>query len=358
MSVWSYRHVSPYLAAKRGGLLSPGELYELAERNVNFMVTKLMDTPYRREVDGLVSQRVEATLLEDALLSHFAGSVLDAVSFAPGPLVDVVGRYVEKFELDALKSLIKVVYAGVGSADALKYIRPFGRFDRGRCVEIVEAAGGLGDLVEFLIDMDYSYVIYRSLARGGEGQVFLLESELTRRYYEKLWGAAKRVRGLDGEVVRGLVGLEVVSVNVKVLLRCFAAGYGEEGVARYLVVVPGLFGEEVVGEAVQSRGVEEMIEVLRARLGRLGYDYEYMLGAVAGEYGGSGSVGRLEYVMDKSLLLSSQLMMKRYTPFFNAASLMAYVNAKWYEFRNLRAVLYGLSGGLSASQIKGMLIIA
>lgn len=358
MSVWSYRHVSPYLAAKRSMLLSPDELYELAERNLNFFVTKLMDTPYRREIDKLYSPRMEALSLEDALLNHFTNSVLDTVSFAPRSIVRLVGKYVEKFEVDALKNLIKVIYAGVDPADAFKYILPSGRLDKARCLEILGKAGSLSDLVELLADMDYSYTIYKNLAAAeGIGLVFRLESELTKNYYEELWGAAGKVRGLDGEIIRGLVGLEVTAVNLKVMLRYLAAGYEEEGVAQYLVIIPEVLGGEALREAVGSSSVDGMITVMRTRLGHLGYDYQYMLKAVADEYNDSQSISRLGYVIDRSILLSSQLMMKRHTPYFNTASLMAYINAKWYEFRNIRAVLHGISSGLPASQIKGELIL-
>jgi vacuolar-type H+-ATPase subunit C/Vma6 len=358
MSVWGYRHVTPYLAAKRSLLFSRDELYELAERNLNFLVTRLMDTPYRREIDAMYSQRMEALSLEDALLRHFTNSVLDAVSFAPKPIVRLVRKYVEKFEVDALKGLIKVIVAGVDSGDAFNYVLPSGRFDKGRCGEILERAGGLSDLAELVVDTDYSFTIYRNLGEVEDMRlVFLLESELTKNYYEELWEAAGRVRGLDGEIIRDLVGLEVTAVNVKVLLRYLAAGYGGESVGHYLVIVPEVLGLEALREAAQSTSVDGLITVMKNHLGHLGYDYGYMLEAVAEEYSGSQSVSRLEYVMDKSMLLSSQLMMKRHTPYFNSASLMAYINAKWYEFRNIRAILHGISSGLPASQIKGELII-
>lgn len=115
--------------------------------------------------------------------------------------------------------------------------------------------------------------------------------------------------------------------------------------------------EDIIHKAIDSSNIDEMLNVLNVHSKQLDYDHQYMFNAIAKEYKESHSISRLEYILDKRILESSLLMMKRYTPYFNAASLIAYINAKWYEFRNIRAILHGVSNGVSPEQIKKELFL-
>lgn len=358
MSVWKYKQLSPYLAAKRTKLLSKNELYELAERNITFLVTKLMDTPYRKEIDAMYTQRADIINLEDALLTHFTNSCKKVAGMAPKNVETVVHKYLNKFEIDALKSLIKVMYAKIDLTDAFKYVIPAGRFDKSRCEAILTNAKNLRDLIELTVDTGYSYIMWKNLPIVEEtGLIFLLESELNKHYYDELWRDSLKVRGLDGRIIRESVGLEITSMNVKTIMRYQLAGFRKESIMNYLVVINEILDEQTLDKAIQTSNITDMIEVFNEASEDMGYDYRYMFKAMNNEYTTSKTVSRLEYVLEKSILESNLRMMKRYTPYFNAASLLAYIHAKWYELRNIRSIMNGVSRGLTADQIKEELII-
>lgn len=358
MNVWTYKYISPYLAAKRTTLLTREDLDELMEGNINLLVTKLMDTPYRKEINAIYTQRLDVLKLEDALITHFIDSVLDTVERAPKDIATYVNKYIEKFEVDALKDLIKVIYSDVSPNDAFKYILPAGRFSKARCEEIISVSNNLEDLIEQIVDTDYSYVLMDNKSIFEDTKLlFLLESSLDKYYYHELWKTAEKIGGLDGKIIQELTGLKITAMNMKVILRYISAEFHKESIPRYLVLIPEIMDVDIIHEAIQAKNIDEMLRILKARSKDLGYDYQYMFNDMVEEYKESHSISRLEYILDKSILNSSQLMMKRYTPYFNVASLMAYINSKMYEFRNVRAILHGVSTGLSSEQIKNELIL-
>lgn len=358
MSVWNYKQLTPYMAAKRTTLLTPQELFEFTERNLNFLVTKLMETPYRNEIDIKYIQKLDALNLEDALLTHFTNSCLKAANMSPKNIKKFVMEYMKKYEIDALKNLVKVIHAKINPADAFKYIIPVGKFDKTRCETILEKVKNIDDLIDMIIDTEYFFIIKKNQSIVEDtGLLFVLESELNKFYYEQLWKTVLTISGQDGRIIRDFIGLEITSMNFKVLLRYQLAGFQKDTIVNYLIIIPEIFDKPILDKVTQSKSIAEIMFTLRDTSKDLNYDYQYMFRDLIEEYSESKSISRLDYVLDKSILRSSYLMIKRYTPYYNVASLIAYINAKWYEFRNLRAIIHGISNELSPSQIKNELIV-
>jgi vacuolar-type H+-ATPase subunit C/Vma6 len=87
-------------------------------------------------------------------------------------------------------------------------------------------------------------------------------------------------------------------------------------------------------------------------------DYQHMLSDIQREYGAAHSLSSLELTLDRSLLKANLRMLKRYTSFFNIGLILAFINLKWFEVRNLRAIVKGLEEGIPANEIKGILVLA
>jgi vacuolar-type H+-ATPase subunit C/Vma6 len=50
-------------------------------------------------------------------------------------------------------------------------------------------------------------------------------------------------------------------------------------------------------------------------------------------------------------------MIKRHTPYYNIGLILAYLNLKWSEVRNLIALIRGSEAGISPEKVKKALIL-
>jgi len=163
MSVWKYKHISPLMAVKRSTLFSAEDLGELTERNLNYFVSKLLDSPYRKELDLMYTQNASISNLEDVFLVHFNNLLNQITGQAPRSVANLLRVYVTKFEIDTLKALLTLKHTRLESDNAWNYITPVGRLNRGRCEQIIEKADNIKSLIEYIMDLDYSYVVYNKM---------------------------------------------------------------------------------------------------------------------------------------------------------------------------------------------------
>lgn len=359
MSVWKYKQLSPLMAVKRSTLFNTDELNELAERNLNYFISKLLDSPYRKELDLMYTQNASISNLEDVFLVHFNNLLHQIAGLAPESVAHLLLVYVKKFEIDTLKALMTLKHAGLEPEEVWNHVTPVGRLDKERCEQIIEKAEDISSLIMYIMDLDYSYVIYGKLPEFKEtGLLYTLESELNKYYYSELWDASLNLRGLDRKIAQDVVGLEIMANNIKVILRYINAGFKRETIRDSLVFVPGVIDYPVMEVVVEKKSVWDAVDALAEVSEGLGQDYVYLFKSIKESYKESRSVYPLENVIDKSVLDSSQLMVKRYTPYFNIASLIAFVTMKWYEVRNLKAILHGVTNNLPSSVIKQQLILS
>ena len=347
------------MAVKRSTLFTAEELNELAERNLNFFISKLLDSPYRKELDLMYTQNASNSNLEDVFLVHFINLLNQIAGLAPKSVANLLRVYVTKFEIDTLKALMTLKHAGLEPEYTWNYVTPVGRLDKERCEQIIEKAEDVRSLIECILDLDYSYVIYGRVQEFEEtGLLYTLESELNKYYYSELWDALLKLRGLDRKIAQDVVGLEIMANNVKVILRYINAGFNRETIRDSLVIVPGVIDYSVMEAVVQKTSVGDAVDALAEVTEAMGRDYGYLFKSIKESHEESMSVNQLENVIDKSVLESSQLMVRRYTPYFNIASVFAFVSMKWYEVRNLRAILHGLTNNLPSSVIKQQLLLS
>ncbi len=181
---------------------------------------------------------------------------------------------------------------------------------------------------------------------------------LDKYVYGEIWRAAGKLRGLDKKIARTVVGIEIDAINIKVILRCRAMGISEEQIRRYIIPVSEVFGEKELEGAIRAADIKSSIEsLLEAAKLAMARDYRYVLTDLLREYEASQSLSRLEMVLDRGSLKTSLRMLKRYTPFFNIGLILAFLNLKWSEVKNLRAIVRGVEDKIPPDKIRKLLIL-
>jgi V/A-type H+-transporting ATPase subunit C len=339
-------------------LIEPKRINDLAGMRLHDIFSMLEKTVYNPEISRIREKRLSPYLLEDALLKNFIKTCERLLKFSPKGIRLLLSTFLMKFEVDCVKGLLRAKQAELTVEEAMKYVIPVGKLDEARCRKTMETSENIADVVKSLHEMEYGSVLDEAFAVYKEEKNFyLLEVALDRYVYSKLWGVTGKLGGLDKKIARTMIGLKIDSANIKTILRCKAMGIREDQIRRYLIPVSEVLGEKELEEVIREVDIQSVINSL-VRLAKRSMvrDYQYVFTEI--QQSQVTSLTRLEKILDRGLVKTSLRMIKRYTPYFNIGLLLAFLNLKWFEIRNLRVIIRGSEAGIPPDRIKKLLILS
>jgi len=357
MCAWKYKRIMPKIAVAKLKLMEPKEITDLAGMSFHHISSILEKTPYKAEISEISTKELSANSLEDALLQNFIKTCEELMELSPKRIRLLLSTFLMKFEANCVKAILRAKKAELDVDEAMKYIMPVGRLDEARCRKTLEISENIADVADSLSDMEYGSVLEKAFAAYEEEKIFyLLDVAIDRHVYSKIWKAIGKLGGLDKKIARTVIGLEIDSANVKTILRCKAMEIREDQISRYLIPVSEVFGEKELEQLIRESDIQSFINSL-VRLARhaMARDYQYIFAEIQKQ--NVTSLTTLETVLDSGLIETSLRMIKRYTPFFNIGLLLAFLNLKWFEVRNLRAIMRGTESGIPPDKVKKMLIL-
>jgi V/A-type H+-transporting ATPase subunit C len=341
MSAWKYKKVMPRVLVSKLRLIPTKEIVDLTGSPLDRIHAYLLKTSYQREISELSPQQLTSISIEEALLKNFLRTIEEIALASPRDIRNVLNRVLMKFEAGALKAILRAKSAGLEFDEAMRYILPAGRLSASRSAEIVRNSRSVRDVIENISDMEYGAVLKEALPEyDNTGALLPLETAIDRYAYDRIMAATRKLRGRDRKIAGTVLGLEIDSMNIRVILRFKETGISEDWAVRHLLPVSDVFSHEVLCEALRAGEVELAIErLMEAAKFNLARDYQLLLEELMREYQAHRSLSRLESVLDRGLLKVNLRMLKRYTPFFNIGLILAFLNLKWFEMRNLRAIV-------------------
>lgn len=360
MSAWKYRRLMPKVLVSKLRLVQTENILDLVGNPLDQICSRLAKTPYQKDILEIPTQQFSSTLLEEALLKNFIKTVDEIACCSPKGIRALLTAILMKFEADCLKAILRTKSAELEPDQAMKYITPAGRLSAAKCMDIVKNSSSIRDVVKLLSDLEYGHVLEEVLPEYEKtGLLFSLEVAVDRHVYGRIWKAAKKLRGLDGRIARAIVGLEIDSLNIKVILRFKETCVGEDLARQYLMPVSEVFGAAELEGAVRAKEVKSAIEhLLDAAKVSLARDHQHLLMDVMKEYVTHKSMSHLEALLERELLETSLRMLKRYTPFFNVGFVLAFLNLKWFELRNLRTIIRGAEEKMPSARTRELLVLS
>lgn len=357
MCAWKYKRIMPKITVAKLKLMEPKKITDLVGMSLHHISSMLEKTPYKAEISEISTKELSSISLEDALLQNFIKTCEELMEMSPKGIRLLLSTFLMKFEANCVKTILRTKQAELDVDEAMKYIMPVGRLDEARCRKTLEISENIADVVESLSDMKYGSVLEKAFAVYEEEKIFyLLEVALDRYVYSKIWRAIGKLRGLDKKIARTVIGLEIDSANVKTILRCKAMGISENQIRRYLIPVSEVFSEKELEEVMREADMQSFINSL-VRLARrsMARDYQYIFTEIQELH--VTSLTTLETILDRGLVETSLRMIKRYTAFFNIGLILAFLNLKWFEVKNLRAIIRGSEAGIPPDRVKKLLIL-
>jgi ATP synthase A1 C subunit len=357
MSVWRYKRLTPKVLVSRHQLIPTEGMIDLIGRPLEYIQSSLARTSYQREVSEISPQDMTAISLEDALVRNFARTVDEVAQCAPKEIQALLKSTLMKFEASNAKSVLRAKSAGLSSDQVKRCILPAGAIDLVKWKEIIDGSKDVRDVVKLLSNSELGSTLEEKLDEYEKTEVlFPLEAELDRYVYGEIWKKARDIGGVDGRIAKTILGLEMDSINIRIILRCKEAGMQGDWLKEYIVPASDVFDEKELKNAVDAVDVGSSIKcLLEAAKRKSATDYQRLLTELAEDYNSHKSLSHLEALLDRGLLKVSLRMVKRYTSFFNIGAVLALLNSKWFELRNLRTIIGGV--GVPPSKVKELLIL-
>ncbi|NWG10982.1 V-type ATPase subunit [Candidatus Bathyarchaeota archaeon] len=360
MSAWKYKRITSKVIVAKMKLIDIKDLAGMVRGSFDQVHSMLMNTPYQQDISKIPPEQLSSGTLESVLSRNFARTFNEIMDSSPKDIRRLLSTVQMKFEANAVKAMLRAKKADLGVDDTMRYITPVGRIGEGECRELLSKSANTEDLIKALSDMyEYGAILKeKSTAYKETGDLLMLETALDKHAYYKIWKASGKLGGLDKRIARTVLEIEIDSINIRVILRCKALGISENQIKNYIIPVSEFFNEKVFEDSIKAVDIKSSIETMHvAARQRMAKDHRYMLNDILKEYEHSLSLSQLETVLDHSLLKTNLRMLKRYTPFFNIGLILAFLNLKWFEIRNLRTIIKGTESKISSSRIKRLLII-
>ncbi len=349
----------PTVIGARLELFDRNDIVDLASRSFDYIYSILTKTSYLIEISKIPRNKINAASIQNALLKNYLRTCRTIEENSPKDISYLLSTIMMKFEADNIKSILRAKSAGISVDEAMKFIIPTGRMDERRCRSVLENSKNIMDVIELLSDLNYTDSIKDFLEDYEEtGILLLIEASLARSIYKQIYKAIGKLKGKDRKIAQTVIGLEIDSMNIRVILRGKSLGIDEDQIKHSLLPASEIISKKELENAIKTKDITSSIESLLATAKYNSViDYQYMLTALLREYDSSHSLSQLELVLDRSLLKTSLRMIKKYTPYFNIGLVLAFLYAKWFEVKNLRVIVRGVEDRIPPDRIEALLIL-
>lgn len=357
MSAWKYKQLMPKLTVDKLKLMDNKQVTGLVGASLSHISSVLQNTPYKKEILEASTQELTSISLEAALQKNFIRTCEELMTLSSRGVRALISGFLLKFETNTVKTLLRITTAKLSHEESLHYVVPAGNLNEETCKKILENSETMEDVIDFLSEYEYGDVMEAAFDFYLKTKdFFVLEVALDRYVYINLWKTAGKLWGLDKKIAKTLVGLEIDIVNVKTVFRCKKMGLNAAEMQQYLIHVPSVLDKTALTKAITAKDNQATIEsLLKSSKDNFARDHQYVFEEL--QKSDISSLPILEKLLDHGLLKTNLRMIKRHTAFFNVGLLLAFLNLKWFEIKNLRAIIRGSEAGIVPQRVKQLLIL-
>jgi len=344
-----------YFNARVRGMKSEllaGSLLEdmLGRDSVQSLVETLLDSQYRTETAEALSRYQGADAIEDALSRNLAATFNRMVNGAAGEFRELVEIFLSRWDLSAVKGLLRCQHLGLDQATALEEIYPGPSLPLPILREMA-AADSMEQLIRELTGWNRGLCenLRKALPEYQEtNQLTLLEDTLDQAYFVEQARELGASEDENARILAEYLRAEIDRINLRALFMHFQSGESTDQVKERLLPEGKLSIRRL--EAMAATGD------LGSALAQLeNSDYAPLLDEYL-EYVQSKRFGPIERYFER-LLMHTLLRLSRQNV-FGIGVMMNYVWLKYNEVVNLRLIARGVAGSIPKGRVRDEIFLA
>jgi vacuolar-type H+-ATPase subunit C/Vma6 len=313
----------------------------------------LADSSYSEQISAVPQDILDYSFLETALLQNYAVTIQKLIKFSSGNIKKLLLAFSKKLEISNVKAMLRAFKAQINVDEAMKHIIPVGTLDVDRCRGILDAAKSVEDVIRGLTDFEYDVVLKHAVEERGD-DLTQLEVALDRAVYREILEKSENLTGVDKKIVKDVLGIELDAANVKIILKSKELTFSQETVKDYLMPTAFL-DEETLKAVMKAPNLKNMVKRLCMIVEKTHPVYEKVFTQMAKE--DTAPLSRLETILDKAQLEMSLFVLKEHSRYYNIGFVLAFLNLKWAEVKNLRCIIKGAERKMPTSQVRKLLTI-
>ncbi|MCX8205366.1 MAG: V-type ATPase subunit, partial [Candidatus Nezhaarchaeota archaeon] len=265
--VETYGYVTARLRARKAFLLTPADYESLLKAaSLKDALLIILKSPiYGRYLKGIEEEGgVEG--IEQKLRKAYLELLNEVKLMIRGPTSFFLDHVLQKFELEALKAVLKAKALNIPASEALRLIVPAGRLTRAKLEELLRAK----DLIRAILIIEDEELQRRLLAaseRSKEfGGTFPLEAAIDRYAFSLMSTGIEKLPELDRKWVSKLVGTEADLKNIVLLVRSYLLKVGIEEYKEY-VMLPFSYkvASDLLVKLLTSPNIETLTQALASQ---------------------------------------------------------------------------------------------
>lgn len=337
-------HFNARVRGMKSGLLPASTLDEmLTSGDLNRMTDTLLDSAYRHELAESLTRRSGADAIEEAVSRNLVAVFHNLTLRAQGEQKDLVKLFLARWDLAAVKSLLRARHRNLNAAEAEASLLP----GPGIPVALLHDLAA-SDSVEALVQglTAWNLKLCGSLrhalpAYRENGDAVVFEEALDRRYFVQSCQELDALDSPDATRLRDLMSLEIDRINLRTLFQQIVSESGQGTPDAYLS--KGSLPVQLLQEMAATNSQAGVIELLASTRYQSLAEQLYQLMQTK-------RFSPVERYLER-LMMHEVLAMAR-QDVFGIGVVMDFAWKKYNEVVNLRLIARGLAGQLPAGRVR------
>jgi V/A-type H+-transporting ATPase subunit C len=344
-----YAYLNAKIRSMISKMLSAGDYEKMLQvETFEESVRMLSTTTTGSELTELLTKsKIDLVEIDQALTSVFVGAFKLISGYAPSKAREFLEMYLSRIDLDGLKTVIRAVHNKMRKEEALKYVVSTSEKKRNEFSRLSEAQS-VAQLVEEVQNRTLKEALAKVLPLyESTGSTVPLESSLDKALYSLLWDLRKKkLNRIDRAHAEELIGCRIDLNNMLVALRCKQLGLGSS--AFELLIIPIFYRLRInVDEVAKARNASELLNMFATTA------YKDIVQQARESFEKESDITQLENIVDRYMAHQSFREFIGYS--FHIGVALAYLNLKFYELRNIKAVIVGKYENIPIQKIRNAL---
>ncbi|MFC7231783.1 V-type ATP synthase subunit C [Saliphagus sp. GCM10025308] len=348
-------YVNARVRSRRASLFADEDYRKLVRMGPSEIARFMEETEYEREINALGTRFSGVDLIEYALNQNLARHFHDLLDWSDGRLYDLIARYLRKFDVWNLKTILRGIYTDSNAEEVRTDLIRAGELDE-RTIDRLLEVDTIEDAIEVLDRTIYHDPLEVAYEEYEESHALVpLENALDRAFYERLLAD---IRGLDTPGSAGpqegpralyveFLQAEIDFRNARNALRLARSG-ADLDPAAYYIDGGVLFTESELRQLVNR--YDDLVDHIAANR-----RYGDRLSSALDRLRDADSLIQFEHAVDAALLEYADTLSSIYP--VSVSAVLSYILAKEREIENIRAIARGREVGLSENEIEEELVI-
>ncbi|MFX1508808.1 MAG: V-type ATPase subunit [Promethearchaeota archaeon] len=349
MSVARYSFINAKIRGYKADMLTSEHWDALLGARDMYAALRVLDTTSYADIVKDFDETATPQEVEQALQLDFNRVLSEIRTDVPKSAQTLMNWITRKFQREVVKPILRLFVTEKDASLAERLLVPVDPFTTTVLLDLLSAKD-LNEFIDKIPDRYFRNIIRDNLPKYEEtSRLVIIEQAIDADILNNLYLEAQKLKGLDKDVTSKLAGVEIDLVNLMITLRTHFLGIEQADAEALLLDAEYRLSRNLCKEALAARSFEERVRKLQESV------YGSMIAKSWEAYELHQTLYTFEHTFHEQIRRDSTDALLGYP--FHLGIVLGYLNLKWYEIVNLKAVMNGKADQIDPNIIRRVLIL-